>query len=132
MNAVKIEAGRNIKMPTIVNIREDNFIEDIYNEINCRCFDIVTINIYGKDYFMFVDDEGLLKSDPQINLLAWFFYSELNEQAPIVGNAIILGITDDESDSRGLTDFEIQDIDHICNIFVNSGLPSLYGRTIDD
>lgn len=42
-------------------------LEDMYREIGCDTIDITTRKIGGKVFDIIVDDEGLLKEDPQIS-----------------------------------------------------------------
>lgn len=45
-------------------------LEDFYREIECDTIDIARRNIGGKAFDIFLDDEGLLKDDPQISAVS--------------------------------------------------------------
>lgn len=45
-------------------------LDDFYREIGCRCIDIARRSVGGKSFDVFVDDEGLLKSDAGKNVSA--------------------------------------------------------------
>ena len=66
---------------------KDN-LEFWYEELDCRLVDIVdAIELPG--YCLIVDDEGLMKDQPQMNNIASLLYGFLQHGQPIVGGAII-------------------------------------------
>lgn len=109
MKALKIVSGLKMGVAEIIDLPDKDYIEDIYAHLDCRIFDIVTIEINGKYYSMFVDDEGLLKDKPEANYPAWYWYSKFNPMAPIVGNVIITSMTED-GDTKGLFYEEADDL----------------------
>lgn len=78
-------------------------LEDFHEALNCRCFDIVTRCIGKEEFDLYIDDEGLLKSDPTISAI-----NNLGEPM-IVGN-IIFAKHDYEGETVDLTADEIKHI----------------------
>lgn len=96
MSKIKvIKLTQGILKPEVIEIDKDKFLDECYKHINCRCIDVVT-GIYDDFYVdIVVDDEGLLRDDTIVNPIAWFLYSKCDFDAPIVGNAILCGSTED-------------------------------------
>ncbi len=96
MSKIKvIKLTQGIIQPEIIEIDNDNFLDECYKHINCRCIDIVT-GIYKDQYVdIVVDDEGLLRDDRIVNPIAWYLYSKCRPDAPIVGNAILCDTNED-------------------------------------
>lgn len=93
IKAIKLVQG-DFK-PEIIEIDSQNFLDECYDIINCRCIDIVT-GIYEDFYVdLVVDDEGLLRDDVIVNPIAWYLYSKFKKDAPIVGNAILCDSNED-------------------------------------
>ena len=67
---------------------------------DCELYEIVRL---GSNLCMLVDEEGLLKRDPIVNLLASIIYSGF-PPLPIVGNALIVGLTRNEDGEEIFTD----------------------------
>jgi hypothetical protein len=86
LKAILIDTeNREVKM-----IEIEKGIDAIYEQINCDCFTVVTLE---NEDAIFVDDEGLLK----LNENSKFFFIEGYHQ-PLAGNGLILG-TDEEGES---------------------------------
>lgn len=96
LKAIKLTQG--LLDMEVIEIDSDNFIDNCYEHINCRCIDIVTGSHKGDYVDVVVDDEGLLKDTTIINPIAWYLYSKCDDRYPIVGNAILIGI-----DAYGIT-----------------------------
>lgn len=114
LKAIKLTQG--LLDMEVIEIDSDNFIDNCYEHINCRCIDIVT-GSHKDDYVhIVVDDEGLLKDTVIINPIAWYLYSKCDDRYPIVGNAILIGI-----DVYGITiDVPQHFIDNKDDIIINT------------
>lgn len=93
IKAIKLMKG--VSAMEVVEIESDDFIDECYKYINCRCIDIVTGSHKGEYVDIVIDDEGLLKDNAIINPIAWYLYSKCNKRYPIVGNAILIGTNED-------------------------------------
>ena len=76
MKAILID----VKNQEIKEIEHDNTLENIYNLIDCRVFDVVRIDDVNS---IFVDDEGLLQQNQ--------LYFSYNDRA-LAGSGLILGV----------------------------------------
>ena len=98
--------------PRIVEIDSDNFLDEVYKIIDCRCIDIVT-GIHNDNYVdMVVDDEGLLKDTAITNPIAWYLYSKCDPDYPIVGNVVLVG-TNDEGETVDIPQVFLDELDEI-------------------
>ena len=76
-----------------VEVGEEIELETYYKNLNCDCIDIV--DPYGLDeegrrkYCLIVDDEALLKENPQINFFGSLLYGVLNHNQPLVGKVLV-------------------------------------------
>ena len=93
IKAIKLTQGVNAM--EFVEIESDDFLDECYKHINCRCIDIVTGSYKGEYVDIVVDDEGLLKDTTIINPIAWYLYSKCDKDYLIVGNAILVGTNED-------------------------------------
>lgn len=87
--AVKLHAG----MPTMKIIEKqkgDEVLQFCYREIGCDLIDIAPTKYLPEPYIMIVDDEGLLKADPDVNFLGSYLYGIQDHGMPIMGNALIM------------------------------------------
>lgn len=72
-------------------VKFENSLEFYYKQIGCDMIEIVPIrsliqlNEKCENYTMIVDEEGLLKSKPKLNIYASVLYG-----SPIYGNAVIV------------------------------------------
>ena len=57
-------------------------LDDIYENLNCRCFDIATRKIGDTYYDIYCDDEGLLKENPIVSAI------NHNGEVMLVGNLL--------------------------------------------
>ena len=85
MKAILID----VKTQEIKEVEHDNTLQNIYDLIDCRAFDLVRIDDVNS---IFVDDEGILKDN------LYFEYSGSGRVFQLAGNGLILGV-DDEGDS---------------------------------
>lgn len=75
---------------TITEVEYSGDYKQIYDLIDCECFDVARIN--GKGDGIFVDDEGLIREKPQA------FFIHANYPTPLAGKGFLLG-SNDEGDS---------------------------------
>ena len=68
-----------------VETSRENFLLTCHREIGCTCIEMPPLMNLPKRYQMIVDESGLFKKKPKANMLPWFWYSNFNEMAPIVG-----------------------------------------------
>ena len=85
MKAILID----VKTQEIKEVEHDNTLQNIYDLIDCRAFDLVRIDDVNS---IFVDDEGILKDN------LYFEYSGSNGSFQLAGNGLVLGV-DDEGNS---------------------------------
>ena len=80
----------NVKDQSITEVEHDNTLNNIYDLLNCRTFDVVRIDETDGIY---VDDEGLYVEDQ-----LFFEYGGDVQAVRLAGNGLILGV-DDEGNS---------------------------------
>lgn len=80
-----------------VSVVEANGLKDYYNEILCRCIDIVRIEVGSTEYYAVVDDEGLLKDDYKMSVCVH------NGEWWLAGIVLIFGVDKTEHDLRSLS-----------------------------
>lgn len=93
IKAIKLMQG--VSAMEVIEIENDNFLDECYKHINCRCIDIVTGSHKGEYVDIVVDDEGLLRDDTIVNPIAWYLYSKCDPDYLIVGNALLVGTNED-------------------------------------
>lgn len=77
----EVEAGEKIELETY------------YKNLDCDCIDIV--EPYGLDeegrekYCLIVDDEALVKENPQINFFGSLLYGVLDHKQPLAGKVLV-------------------------------------------
>ena len=93
-------------------IEVEDKLEELYKVLDCDCIDIIQRTIFGKDYTIVCDDEGLLKGNPKVSALTKGFKPSL------VGNLLVVAPgSDDEGNLIGLNDEEEQYLKKfICNV----------------
>ena len=96
MKAILID----VKNQEIKEVEHDNTLQNIYDLIDCRTFDLVRIDAVNN---IFVDDEGILKDN------LYFEYSGSDRVFQLAGNGLILGV-DDEGDSTSPT-LTVEDVE---------------------
>lgn len=108
-------------MADIVDFPENDKLDWYYKMIGCDCIDIVTPygvdniakmydlkSIIGK-FCLIVDDEGLLKENPEVNPIASLMYGIDDHGQALFGN-VLVGVnkpTEDGIDTVGMTDNEL-------------------------
>lgn len=76
-----------------VEVGEEIELETYYKNLDCEHIDIV--EPYGLDeegrrkYCLIVDDEALLKENPQINFFGSLLYGVLNHNQPLSGKVLV-------------------------------------------
>ena len=96
MKAILID----VKTQEIKEVEYDNTLQNIYDLIDCRAFDLVRIDDVNS---IFVDDEGILKDN------LYFEYSGSENVFKLAGNGLILGV-DDEGNSISPT-LTVEDVE---------------------
>ena len=79
----------NVKTQEVKEVEHDDTLQNIYDLIDCRAFDLVRVDDVNS---IFVDDEGILKDN------LYFEYPSSNGIFQLAGNGLILGV-DDEGNS---------------------------------
>lgn len=108
-------------MADIVDFPENDKLDWYYKMIGCDCIDIVTPygvdniakmydlkSIIGK-FCLIVDDEGLLKENPEVNPIASLMYGIDDHGQALFGN-VLVGVnkpTEDGIETVGMTDNEL-------------------------
>ena len=108
-------------MADIVDFPENDKLDWYYKMIGCDCIDIVTPygvdniakmydlkSIIGK-FCLIVDDEGLLKENPEVNPIASLMYGIDDHGQAQFGN-VLVGVnkpTEDGIETVGMTDNEL-------------------------
>ena len=95
MKAILID----VKTQEIKEVEHDGEIQNIYNLIDCRAFDIVRIDDVND---IFVDDEGILKDN------LYFEYSVNDRVFQLAGSGLVLGYNK-EGETIGTT-LTIEDV----------------------
>lgn len=75
-------------------------LHQIYDHLGVDLIDVV----HYKEKSIYIDDEGLLKDDPQLTLLL----NDTNQY--LYGNVLIMGNVDDEGETLGIT---LKDVDSL-------------------
>ena len=86
MKAILID----VHTQSITEVEHDNTLDNIYELLNCRTFDVVRIDEVNSIY---IDDEGLFVDDQ-----LFFEYGGDAQSVRLAGNGLILGV-DDEGNS---------------------------------
>ena len=74
-------------LPKVVEFKGKDNLNFFYDELDCEFIDIV--NTTMKDVCLVVDDEGLLKEAPKVNVIASLLYGVQQHGQPIVGDAML-------------------------------------------
>ena len=81
------------KEPEVIDIK--NELNEFYKLIDCRHIDIVSRRMYGKDFMVVCDDEGLLKEKPIVSFVT---INPFERNLNLVGNLIIANVKEDDLD----------------------------------
>tara|TARA_R110002012_G_scaffold306769_1_gene511706 strand:+ start:557 stop:895 length:339 start_codon:yes stop_codon:yes gene_type:complete len=91
----------NVKDQSITEVEHNDTLDNIYDLLNCRTFDVVRIDETDGIY---VDDEGLFVDDQ-----LFFEYGGDAQAVRLAGNGLILGVDDEgNSTSPNVTLEEVQ------------------------
>lgn len=93
------EFDRNIISPHVRYISPDNVLKDLYKILNCELITCTEIEVNGKLFDVYSDDEALLKDKPVPNLY-------LDDDLIIFGS-LAFAKADDDGKLIGLSDEEI-------------------------
>ena len=96
MKAILID----VKTQEIKEVEHDDTLQNIYDLINCRAFDLVRIDDVNS---IFVDDEGILKDN------LYFEYSVSDRVFQLAGNGLVLGV-DNKGNSISAT-LTVEDVE---------------------
>ena len=77
----------NVKDQSITEVEHDNTLNNIYELLDCRTFDVVRIDEVDSIY---IDDEGLYVEEQ-----LYFEYGGDQHAVRLAGNGLILGVDDD-------------------------------------
>lgn len=97
---------------------KDNHLDFYYKHLDCDLIDIV--KPYGlnegdfPNYDLIIDDEGMLKAEPQVNTIASLLYGVIEHGQPIFGRAML--VKHEGAENVGMSEKEIQSvIDYLLN-----------------
>lgn len=96
LKTLLLDVYRGFGAPTSV---EDE-LNAFYEQLDCRCIDIVCLRIGGKTFDVMCDDEGLFRENPRVSA------ATNNGNVLLVGNLMFFH-HDDEGNLTGLDDAEI-------------------------
>lgn len=78
--------------------------DGIRDAIGCDRFDVISLE-HGID--LWVDDEGLLVEQPQLNLPATVLAHALGAATAVFGTAVVLSVEPETGESQGLSDAQL-------------------------
>ena len=102
MKKIKCLLLSPVDIPKSIEVDSEN-IEELQKIIDCRCFTMVRRTIGGKEYDLWIDDEGLFKQEEDGTILASGICS--NAYEILAGNILIANNKGDEMDSLNEEDF---------------------------
>ena len=91
---------------SIVETTRKSLLNTCHREIGCTCIEMPCTLLNHMGLQLIVDESGLLKEDPKVNFLPWYWYSQCHPEAPIVGTVLIGRLEND--DVVGSTDNDIE------------------------
>ena len=102
---VETHASKDVA-PTMFEYREINDeLSEFYKIIGCDCIDIVSRDVGDRTYKVIVDDEALLKENPQIS-----FYDMEDQDYVLFGNLIFCG---NDVEDGNLTSITQEDAEYL-------------------
>ena len=110
---LEVDAATNSISPHVRYISPDNVLHDLYRILNCELVTCTKIEINGKFFDVWSDDEALLKSNPVPNL---YIDDDL-----IIFGSVAFAKSDDEGQLIGL---ERDDV-HLLWNFAQAQFPKL-------
>jgi hypothetical protein len=112
----RIEDNKSIEMNLVEIDGNKSELHQIYDHLGVSLIDIVSY----KNKSIYIDDEGLLKADPQLTLLL----NDTNQY--LYGNVLIMGDVDEEVETLGISSKEaeqlIRDIKIVKDLISNQEL----------
>ena len=97
---------------SVIETTRDRFLDTCHREIGCVCIEMPGCMQLSRELQLIVDESGLLKEDPKLNPLPWFWYSAFHPDAPIVGTVLVGRLARvgkyQELDVVGLTDSDFE------------------------
>lgn len=93
-------ARTNSISPHVAYLNPEHILQDMYQIIGCKCVTVTEIEVNGKYYDVWSDDEALLVENPVPNLY-------INDDLVIFGNLLITN-TNEDGETVGLDDGEPQ------------------------
>ena len=91
MKAILID----VKNQKIKEVEHDDTLKSIYEHVDCRTFDVISID---NNNYVYVDDEGLFVEDQ-----LYFEYLGSERSVRLAGNGLILGLDRESGDSISTT-----------------------------
>ena len=76
-------------------------LDDYYKYLKCDCFDIAVRHVKGREFDIYVDDEGLLKEHPLVSAV------DSEKHPALVGN-LIFAHHDSHGNTTSVTDDDIE------------------------
>ena len=92
---LEVDAATNSISPHVRYISSDNVLKDLYRILNCELVTCIEIEVNGKLFDVYSDDEALLKPNPVPNLY-------INDDLIIFGS-VAFAKADEEGKLVGLT-----------------------------
>lgn len=86
--------------PHVAYLNPEHILQDMYKIIGCSCVTVTEIEVKGKNYDVWSDDEALLVDNPVPNLY-------ISDDIVIFGN-VIIAKSNEEGETVGLDDGEPQ------------------------
>ena len=96
---LEYDAATNSISPHVRYISPDNVLKDLYRILNCELVTCTEIEVNGKLFDVWSDDEALLKDKPAPNL---YIYDDL-----IIFGSVVFAKSDEEGKLVGLTREEV-------------------------
>lgn len=86
---------------------DEELLQFCYRAIECDCIELVYPEILPEPYVMVVDECGLMREAPVVNLIASYLNGAHKFNYPVVGNVLIMKtVTTDEGDDIAWLDYD--------------------------
>ena len=96
---LEVDAATNSISPHVRFISPDNVLKDLYRILNCELVTCTEIEVNGKLFDVYADDEALLKSNPVPNLYI--------EDDLIIFGSVAFAKADEDGNLVGLSSEEV-------------------------
>ena len=96
---LEVDAATNSISPHVRYISSDNVLKDLYRILNCELVTCIEIEVNGKLFDVYSDDEALLKPNPVPNLY-------INDDLIIFGS-VVFAKADEDGNLVGLSSKEV-------------------------